>query len=82
MHEGDDSFSAKPSGKSSFHLLTDWSGRLVLKNHLIANDFLSIRIFIYRLLRDVTYIQLDRPELHRRYSESGGDLNPKNLGAY
>ena len=49
---------------------------------MIANDFLSIRIFIYRLLWDVTYIQLDRPELHRRYFESGGDLNPKNLGAY
>ena len=31
MHEGD-GFSAKPSGKSPFRLLTDWSGRPVLTN--------------------------------------------------
>ena len=31
MHEGG-GFSAKPSGKSPFHLLTDWSGRPVLTN--------------------------------------------------
>jgi len=41
---------------------------------LIANDFLSISIFFYWILRDI--------RLHQRCFERVGDLNPENLMAY